>query len=242
MLPTKPYFCFMMQKLSTIFSLLFLVTIQHVSCQQQQALGIDEFQTKISEKGVQILDVRTMGEYNSGFLTNALQADWNNQTQFNDRTQHLDKTRPVYVYCASGVRSAAAAAALRDKGFTAINMEGGMNAWKRAGKPVQGATNEGKISTADYQKFSGTRGLVLVDFGAAWCPPCKKMEPVVAEVKKMSGVTVRYVDGGANADLLNVYQVDALPTFILYKDGKEVWRKQGIVSLEEFEKVFKSHA
>jgi thioredoxin-related protein len=58
----------------------------------------------------------------------------------------------------------------------------------------------------------------------------------------MSGVTVRYVDGGANADLLNVYQVDALPTFILYKDGKEVWRKQGIVSLEEFEKVFKSHA
>lgn len=230
----------MMQKLLSIFTLLFVSAIQCVS--GQQVLGIDEFQKKISEKGVQILDVRTMSEYNSGFLKNALQADWNNQAQFNDRTQHLDKTRPVYVYCASGVRSSSAAAVLREKGYTAINMEGGLNAWKKAGKPVEGATNEGKISSSDYQKYIADKGLVLIDFGAAWCPPCKKMEPVMAEVKKKPGVTVRYVDGGANADLMNVYQVEAMPTFILYKNGKEVWRKQGIVSLEEFEKVFKSHA
>jgi rhodanese-related sulfurtransferase len=230
----------MMQKLLSFFGVLFLVTIQQASA--QQVLNIDEFQAKIAEKGVQILDVRTMSEYNSGFLKNALQADWNNRAQFNDRTQHLDKTKPVYVYCASGVRSGSAAAALREKGYTAINMEGGLNAWKKAGKPVEGATNEGKISSADYQKYISDKGLVLVDFGAAWCPPCKKMEPVIAEVKKKSGVTVRYVDGGANADLMNSYQIEAMPTFILYKNGREVWRKQGIVSLEEFEKVFKANA
>jgi thiol-disulfide isomerase/thioredoxin len=121
-------------------------------------------------------------------------------------------------------------------------MAGGLNAWKKAGKPVEGATDVGKISTAEYEKQIGAKGLVLVDFGAPWCPPCKKMEPVVAEVKKNPSVTVRFVDGGANADLMNSQRVDAMPTFILFKNGKEVWRKQGVVSLEEFEKVIKSNA
>ncbi len=229
----------MIQKISCLIVLLFLVAMPYASA---QVLGIDEFQKKISGKDVQILDVRTIGEYNTGFLKNALQADWNNRAQFNDRTQHLDKSKPVYVYCASGVRSASAAAALREKGFNAINMEGGMNAWKKAGKPVEGATNDGRISASDYQKFTADKGLVLVDFGAPWCPPCKKMEPVMAEVKKMPGVIVRYVDGGANTDLMNTNKIEAMPTFILYKNGKEVWRKQGIVTVEEFEKLFKSNA
>ncbi len=229
----------MIPRISFLFAFLFLI----LNCTPaQHSLNLDEFQKKISEKGTQILDVRTMGEYNSGYLKNALQADWNNRAQFDDRTQHLDKSRPVYVYCASGVRSAAAAAALREKGFTAINMEGGLNAWKKAAKPVEGATDKGKISASEYQKYSNVKGLVLIDFGAPWCPPCKKMEPVIAELKKKNGVVVQYVDGGANTDLMNQQKVEALPTFILYKNGKEVWRKQGIVSLEEFEQLLKANA
>lgn len=230
----------MMQKIRFVFAL--VLVLANLMTHAQEVLGIDDFQKKISEQGSQVLDVRTMGEYNSGFLKNALQADWNNRAQFDDRTQYLDKSKPVYVYCASGVRSASAAAALRAKGYSAINMAGGLNAWKKAGKPLEGATDEGKISAADFEKQIGAKGLVLVDFGASWCPPCKKMEPVVAEVKKNPSVTVRFVDGGANADLMNSQRVDAMPTFILFKNGKEVWRKQGIVSLEEFEKVIKSNA
>jgi thioredoxin-related protein len=41
---------------------------------------------------------------------------------------------------------------------------------------------------------------------------------------------------------MNQYKIEAMPTFILYKDGKEVWRKQGIVTLDEFEQVFKANA
>ncbi|HLO80049.1 MAG TPA: rhodanese-like domain-containing protein [Chitinophagaceae bacterium] len=225
-----------------IVSLLVLLSFSACTSIAQSSLPIDEFEKKINEKGAQILDVRTIGEYNSGYLKNSLQADWNNRSQFDDRTQYLDKSKPVYVYCASGVRSANAAAALKQKGFNAINMEGGMNAWKKAGKPVIGATDEGKISGEQYSKYTAQTGLVLIDFGAPWCPPCKKMEPVMAEVKKKALVTVQYVDGGANTDLMNQQKVEAMPTFILYKNGKEVWRKQGIVSLEEFEKVFKANA
>jgi rhodanese-related sulfurtransferase len=225
-----------------IVSLFLFLSFTACTSVAQNSLPIEEFEKKINEKGAQILDVRTIGEYNSGYLKNSLQADWNNRPQFEDRTQYLDKSKPVYVYCASGARSANAAEALRQKGFIAINMEGGLNAWKRAGKAVIGATDEGKISGDQYNKYTAQAGLVLIDFGAAWCPPCKKMEPVIAEVKKNGGVTVQYVDGGANTDLMNQQKVEAMPTFILYKNGKEVWRKQGIVSLEEFEKVFKANA
>jgi thioredoxin len=81
--------------------------------------------------------------------------------------------------------------------------------------------------------------MVLVDFGATWCPPCKKMEPVIQQLKvKMNKkVQISYVDGGQQTALMDQQKVEALPTFILYKSGKEVWRKQGIVTEEEFTQV-----
>lgn len=201
----------------------------------QQDLPVDAFEKKIAEKGVQLLDVRTIGEYNSGYIKNAMQADWTNQTQFFDRTQHLDKSRPVYVYCASGGRSGAAVATLREKGFAAINMAGGMINWKRANKPVEGLSEAGKIDQETYSKLARQKDIVLIDFGAAWCPPCKKMDPVLAQLRQKNIATVQYVDGGVNTAVMENMKVEALPTFILYYKGKEVWRKQGLVTLSEFE-------
>lgn len=209
---------------------------------QQQSMNVELFSKSIAEQGAQILDVRTSAEYNSGFIKNTLQANWNDQAEFNDRTQHLDKLRPVYVYCASGVRSAAATQALIQRGFKAYNLEGGIIAWKRAGLPVEGVSMAGKLSAETYAALTSSSQLVLIDFGATWCPPCKKMEPVIAALKQKQLVQVQLVDGGVNTDIMNVQKVEALPTFILYRSGKEVWRKQGLVSLDEFLQVIKSHS
>lgn len=216
-----------------------LVLVFTASCHSQSVLNADAFEKAIAQPNVQVLDVRTIGEYNSGYIKNALQADWNNKEQFFDRTQHLDKMKPVYVYCLSGVRSAAAAAALREKGFNAYNLEGGMTAWKKVGKPVEGLKEDNKITDADYKKLTTEAKLVLIDFGAPWCPPCKKMEPVINNIRNTMGskIHVNYVDGGQNTALMTAYKVEAMPTFIIYKQGKEVWRKQGIVSQDEFNKV-----
>jgi rhodanese-related sulfurtransferase len=227
--------------INRILSSLMVVLILAACSSAQDKLTVDQYEKAISDTNVQILDVRTMGEYNSGYIRNALQADWMNRSQFDDRTQHLDKSKPVYVYCASGVRASSAADALSQRGFTVYNLEGGITAWKRAGKPVEGMSQAGKISADQYRQMV-SQGLVLVDFGAPWCPPCKKMEPTMEEVKKMSEVKVQYVDGGANTNLMDEQKVEAMPTFILYKDGREVWRKQGIVSLEEFKSVIKANA
>jgi rhodanese-related sulfurtransferase len=225
------------------WNLLILITAFFTGIARAQSVNADEFEKGISNQQVQVLDVRTSGEFNSGYLKNALQADWTNQDQFHDRVQYVDRDKPVYIYCLGGSRSAAAATWMRTNGFKkVVELQGGINAWKKAGKPVEGVANEKQMSSAEYWSTIKGNKTVLVDFGASWCPPCVKMKPVIDELVKEKGNSFRLfaVDGGVNTDVMKEMNVDALPVFIIYKDGKEIWRKQGPVAkselLEELEK------
>lgn len=222
-------------KMKLMLSVLLISTLSVLA--QPSSLNTQDFAKAAASGKVQVLDVRTADEFRSGHLDKALQANWLDGKEFNDRTSHLDKKIPVYIYCLSGGRSAAAADALRAKGFKVTNMEGGINAWKRNRLPLVGNnTNVKQTSMSAYQGQIRSTNIVLVDFGAEWCPPCKKMEPVLNQFMKenASKLTLVKMDGGIETELMKTLKVDALPTFILYKNGKEVKRKQGIVSKEEF--------
>lgn len=204
---------------------------------QKNTTDANSFEKEINGNTVQLLDVRTATEFKTGHLQNALQADWTNSTQFKERTQHLDKTKPVYVYCLGGPRSFDAADYLKQQGFKkVITLEGGINAWKKAGKPVENSSNEKQLTIEDFNQLVQKNETILVDFGATWCPPCKKMEPVLATLQQKAAGKYNLVkiDGGVHLTIMQQLKVEALPTFIIYKNGKEVWRKQGIVNLEEF--------
>lgn len=82
-----------------------------------------------------LLDVRTPEEFVEGHLPNALNIDVNGP-DFEQKIMKLDKKKPVYVYCLAGGRSKTAASILKEKGFQAISMQGGIKAWKSAGLPV----------------------------------------------------------------------------------------------------------
>jgi thioredoxin len=209
-----------------------------ISCtaQTKTNLSADEFEKAITKDTVQILDVRTPGEYTSGHIKNTLLANWNDPKEFERRIGFVDKNKPVYVYCLAGGRSAAAAAKMRSMGFENVyELSGGINAWKAAGKSLEGARQTKQMTLEEFNTAITSSKTVLVDFGAEWCPPCKKMEPVLKNLQANNPgkLTVVKVDGGKDEDLLKQYSVTQLPVFIIFKEGKQVWRKDGIATEKE---------
>lgn len=228
-------------KSKTYFFLLVINLSLLISCSseaQKTNLSADEFEKAISQPNIQVLDVRTLGEYQSGHLSNALLADWTDRTEFQNRVKALNKNKPVYAYCLSGVRSADAAEWLRKNGFVAYNLSGGIAAWKRNNKPVEQAIAVKQMTMEEYQALIPADKTVLVDFGAVWCAPCKKMIPVLDSLQAKHGSSFQLVkiDGGEQVNICKELSIDQFPTFIIYKQGKVVWKKQGLVEISEFEK------
>lgn len=218
-------------------TLLFSVLIFSCTAQTKNSLTAVEFEKEITTKeNIQILDVRTPGEFFSGHIKNALMADWNDKAEFVRRLSFVDKDKPVYVYCLAGGRSAAAADKMRKLGYsTVIELQGGTNAWRAANLPLEGKSNEKQMTVEELNATIAGSKTVLVDFGASWCPPCKQMEPVLTSLKENNKdkFTFVNVDGGRDQDILQQYKVTALPVFIVFKDGKQVWRKDGIATEKE---------
>ena len=79
---------------------------------------------------------------------------------------------------------------------------------------------------------------VLVDFYADWCGPCKLMTPILKEVKSKlkDQLTILKIDVDKNPHTANAYQVQGIPTLILFKQGKIKWRQSGVVNAAALEK------
>jgi rhodanese-related sulfurtransferase len=199
---------------------------------QTATIPAAEFERKLAAPKVQLLDVRTDREYQDGHLKNSLQANWLDQKEFAGRTRHLDKSAPVMVYCASGGRSAAAMQWLEARGFKDIsNLDGGISSWKMAGKEVVAPAAAAEMTVADFNA-AVREGTVLVDVGAAWCPPCRRMKPVLNSLQQELAGAFKLVkiDGAKDIAVMKQLRSEVLPTFIVFKNGTETWRKQGIVS------------
>ena len=85
------------------------------------------------------------------------------------------------------------------------------------------------MATQSFNEIISGDKPVLVDFYADWCGPCKMMTPVVEQVSKEMADQVRVlkVDVDRNQSAAMAYQIQGVPTFIIFKNGKVVWRQSG---------------
>ena len=229
--------------MKTKFLVLSLVTFLFVACNGQTSKNIEvvtatDFSQKIlATPNAQIIDVRTLGEFESGHIENAKNIDWLSK-DFEKNIATIDKTKPVFLYCKSGGRSSKAANKLAQMGYTKIyDLNGGFLKWESAGlsKPSDRIIG---INSQEYAALLNNDKEVLISFYAPWCAPCKKMEPYILQMQKEG--TDKYVIVRLNADenktMMKDLKIDELPTLLLYKNKEVVWRHSGFISEEDLKK------
>lgn len=210
----------------------------------QQDLAASEFQTAMTdEAGAQVLDVRTIDEFQNGHIEGAINADVSSAA-FQQIASGLNKDKSVFVYCLSGARSASAAGMLKEMGFKSIiNLTGGMLAWQSANLPI--ATGEAKaaasagLTEASFAEKIKGKPMVIIDYNATWCGPCKQLSPILKEwVKAQNGkVELIEIDVDENQELAKSKKIEAIPYLEMYKNGVKTWSSVGLIGKEELDKA-----
>lgn len=175
---------------SILSALLLLINlpVHSLKAQTMELLGAYDFEEKmLSLEDYQVIDFRSSEEYKKGHIKFALNLEYN-ESSIAELLETLEKNKPVFVYDKMGANSMKAVAKMIEMGFqTVYDLQGGIAAWKNAGKPLvnmKSETAQDKFTSADLKKIIHSEKVVLVDFYATWCVPCRKMEPAIAKLSK----------------------------------------------------------
>jgi thioredoxin len=225
-------------KIILVFFSFILFSCQGQKSDKVELLDAKTFSEKIKSNGaIQLLDVRTPDEFNDQHIDQATNINWNG-ADFEQKVAVLDKSKPVYIYCKSGGRSAKAANKLAEMGYTKIyELDGGMMKWNAAGMSEARAEPIG-MTQDDFNKLLISDKKVLIDFYAEWCAPCKKMAPYLDKMTKEMAdqVTIIRIDADQNKTLVEQLKIDGLPTLLLYENQELKWKNAGFISEEDLTK------
>ena len=203
-----------------------------------------EFSKKISElPDAPIIDVRTPGEFSQGHLKNAVNYDISTG-EFENKIASLDKSKPVLVYCLSGSRSTYAVSYMKSNGFKEVyELNGGMMRWRAANLPetTDRTTASTGMSKQQFDNLLVTDKLVLIDYYADWCAPCKKMKPYLDEISRdmADKVVVVRINAYENRALCKELKIDAIPVLQIYSNKTLIWTNTGFIEKADVVKQLK---
>jgi len=221
------------------FSIIFFFSCETTESQVIKNIDSQQFFKKINKKNGIIIDVRTPEEFHSGHIKEATNINFYDK-DFIDKLQIVSKNLPIYIYCRSGGRSSLAATKMEALGFTMVyNLSRGIEAWCSDGyHTIKSHAVEHIVppafSNLEVDNFLDSNDIVLLVFSTEWCVPCKKMIPIIQEIKKENTkIDVLFLDADENKQLMKSYEIQAVPGFIVFKYSKEFFRHTGVISKEE---------
>jgi len=96
------------------------------------------------------------------------------------------------------------------------------------------------IHQEDFEKET-SQGLILLDFWATWCGPCSMLAPILDQVAEEEKITIGKINVDEERDLALQYDIEAIPTLVVMKDGKEVDRSVGMLDKAEVKELFRKY-
>jgi len=224
-------------KLACLAFTILLVSCHNTNTENYALVNVETFENAIANTpNIQLVDVRTPQEFEKGSIAQAINIDCND-AHFTQNINALNKSESVYIYCLSGGRSKKAADKLIELGFeNVVELEGGYLNWSKT--HTENAKKD-QYSVADFNKMTQTEPVVLVDFYADWCGPCKKMAPYIEQFKTdyKEQVKVLKIDADQNKQLVANLGYEALPIVLIFKNGELVFENQGFVSEKDLREL-----
>jgi thioredoxin len=232
--------------MKSFFSIIFICSLLCTAYSQDESLTVKEFAEKLKNaQHPQILDARSPEEFAHNHIKDALSVNMADSVAVQKIIETLNPNYPTFTYSINSGRSVILAAKLRESGFSEVYaLPGGLANWVGSGYPLENFDkNEPGLTNKQFKQLVNSDKWVLVDYGSRYCGGCRLLIPVLDSIEDQyqKELKIIRIELDENPEIIKKQKIEALPTLVLFKQGKIVWKHKGIIETPELSQVIREY-
>jgi thioredoxin len=221
-----------------VYFLLFSVLYGLTCLAQENNLTVKEFADLLEKaEHPQIIDARSPGEFARNRIKGAINIQVTDSLDIETAVRKLNPDAPVFTYSINSGRGEILAARLRKAGLKEVYaLPGGLAGWIGSGYPLESSiANSSALTGGQFRQIVESGKWVLADFGSSYCGGCRRLIPVLDALKEEYPETLKIVkiELDENPEIIREQKIETLPTLVLFKQGKPVWKHKGFIDVTE---------